>query len=503
VRGEQSEEIQLLRDECDRERLDELHALVRLLGSADSSVIDQGDKVTYGLVPPSRCANVAALRGSPRPPTGPRDKLEALRTKLADSKAQLLAGDYADSVTTADAARVLGEELHYDPYVSAALEIRAVALSSAGSYSDARATFLDEVGAAIRGRRPDLEARGAIGIAGVEGLPTGNSDNAQMWLKLADAVATQVGTDHQLEMLRASTEGVVAAKLGDKRRALAAHEAALVAARQVYGADSLALWGPEMNYAIALGEAAEFAAALPHYERAVALRERSVGKDHPDVALVLTNLGVCYSRLGKLDEARATFARALTIRERIYGPTSPALLVTLNNNADFLNKAGDVPGALAMIERARAIADKVLGPNHPLSHIIETTQAEILVAAGHRDEARTAFDALIAREAKLASPELSETQTSRAALAVLEHDWATAADLDTRALAALEVSSGKDSADLVKTLTGLGQADIGLGKPADARPLLERAIAIGERAKLAAGDLADARAALAGLKPGP
>jgi tetratricopeptide (TPR) repeat protein len=269
------------------------------------------------------------------------------------------------------------------------------------------------------------------------------------------------------------------------------------------GADAPGLWQLEADYAGALTEDGECARALPHYERALAIRERSVGNDHPDVALMLSNLGVCYQRLGKIDQARATFSRALAIRERTFGTKSPMLISTLNNYAEFLGQTSDAPGALAMIDRATAIADKVVGPNHPMSHGIATTRADILVAVGRRDEARAAFDELLAREAKLGSPILSSTQASRAALAVLDHDWATAADLDTRAITGVEASAGKDSEELVKPLTGLAQADIGLTKPADARPLLERAIAIGEHAKLAAADLAPARAALASLPPAP
>ena len=67
------------------------------------------------------------------------------------------------------------------------------------------------------------------------------------------------------------------------------------------------------------------------------------------------------------------------------------------------------------------------------------------------------------------------------------------------AAAAFEASGGVDNPALWRPLTALAKAKIGLGKPAEARPLLQRAIAIGEKAQVDASDLAPARTALTTL----
>ena len=81
----------------------------------------------------------------------------------------------------------------------------------------------------------------------------------------------------------------------------------------------------------------------------------------------------------------------------------------------------------------------------------------------------------------------------------MEHAWADAAAFSERAIAGFEAAGGKDNPELWQPLTWLARAKIGLAQGAAARPLLERAIAIGEHAQLAAADLAPAREILAGL----
>src|SRR5439155_1361242 len=57
--------------------------------------------------------------------------------------------------------------------------------------------------------------------------------------------------------------------------------------------------------------------------------------------------------------------RALTIRERAFGPDHPDVARSLNNLANVLGSTGDYAGARRLQERALAILEKALGPDHP------------------------------------------------------------------------------------------------------------------------------------------
>ena len=75
-------------------------------------------------------------------------------------------------------------------------------------------------------------------------------------------------------------------------------------------------------------------AAEPLFKRALEVREKSLGPDHPNVAISLNNLAVIYSNQGKHWEAELIHKRALKILEKALGPDHPnveSLSANLNN----------------------------------------------------------------------------------------------------------------------------------------------------------------------------
>jgi hypothetical protein len=61
-------------------------------------------------------------------------------------------------------------------------------------------------------------------------------------------------------------------------------------------------------------EEGEYAKADPLYTRVLAIRERKLGPNHPDVAASLDNLAALDRKLGKADAATVLETRAKTIR---------------------------------------------------------------------------------------------------------------------------------------------------------------------------------------------
>ena len=58
-------------------------------------------------------------------------------------------------------------------------------------------------------------------------------------------------------------------------------------------------------------------------------------------------------------------ARALAIREKVLGPEHPETATSLNNRAGLLRDKGDYAVAEPLLRRALAIKEKALGPEHP------------------------------------------------------------------------------------------------------------------------------------------
>ena len=81
---------------------------------------------------------------------------------------------------------------------------------------------------------------------------------------------------------------------------------------------------------------AEWARAEPPMRRALAVHEASYGKDHPDVAIDLSNLAQLLMATNRLSEAEPLMRRALAMGEASYGEDHPDIAIRLNNLAALL-----------------------------------------------------------------------------------------------------------------------------------------------------------------------
>ena len=69
----------------------------------------------------------------------------------------------------------------------------------------------------------------------------------------------------------------------------------------------------------------EYEKALPLYQRALDIREKVLGPQHPDVATTLNNLAVLYDSMGDYEKALPLYQRALEICEKVLGPNTHML----------------------------------------------------------------------------------------------------------------------------------------------------------------------------------
>ena len=81
----------------------------------------------------------------------------------------------------------------------------------------------------------------------------------------------------------------------------------------------------------------DLSAARAAFERALAIDEKTFGKDHPDVATDVNNLAGVYYALGDLPAARANYERALNIMEE-YAPNNPNTKTARENLAQVVKE---------------------------------------------------------------------------------------------------------------------------------------------------------------------
>jgi len=181
--------------------------------------------------------------------------------------------------------------------------------------------------------------------------------------------------------------------------------------------------------------------ATPLLERAVALREASLGPDSPEVAETLRMLGWHQVNRRQLSQAEASIARALSIQESILGPDHPAVAETLRTFAYLYGHLGETAKEVDVQERALAIQETALGPDHPEVADSLDDLATLKSELGRIDEAESLFQ---------------------------------------RSLRIREMAPHQDQERLANTLWLYGMFNRGSGRLDRARALLERALTIRE-----------------------
>jgi tetratricopeptide (TPR) repeat protein len=100
------------------------------------------------------------------------------------------------------------------------------------------------------------------------------------------------------------------------------------------------------------------------YRRVLAMKEQSLGQDHPDTALILSILATELGDQGKYAEAEKIHRRALAILEQTLGHNHPSVADALTRLAILYRQQEKYAESEELHQRALAIREQALGPNH-------------------------------------------------------------------------------------------------------------------------------------------
>ncbi|HEU5230275.1 MAG TPA: tetratricopeptide repeat protein, partial [Ktedonobacteraceae bacterium] len=112
-------------------------------------------------------------------------------------------------------------------------------------------------------------------------------------------------------------------------------------------------------------------------QRALAIRKRVLGSEHPDIAASLNGLANIYCGQGRYTKAESLYRRALHIQELRLGQHHPKTGQTLHNLAVFRQKQGNLSEAFSLAERALSIRSQALGDAHPKTAATRTLLAQL------------------------------------------------------------------------------------------------------------------------------
>ena len=230
-----------------------------------------------------------------------------------------------------------------------------------------------------------------------------------------------------------------------------------------------------------LNDKGDYARAEPLFLRAVQIKESALGKDDLSVSLILNNLGNLYKDKGDYVKAESVFQRALEIREKVLQPDNLLIAGVLNNLANVAHQIGDIAKASALYQRALKIREKILGPEH---QDVATTLNNIANLYSDVPTAEPLYRrALAIREKTLPPdhPDIGQTLYNLSVLYSSAGDYAKAEGLCRRALSIYEQSLGPEHPYTSYPVNLLAVIYKNTGEYSKSEALYQRAISIKEK----------------------
>jgi eukaryotic-like serine/threonine-protein kinase len=355
VRGEQSPEVLDLRMSCLLGRLDSVKALTELFAHADGHTVENAGNVVGGLGELGRCSDLAVLRAVVKPPddTATLSRVQALAPRLARVKALTDAGHLSE-------ARALVGPLVPEARATGYLPIIALALRRLGelSLSDPVATnalYEESIWAAQSGGDDEMVAEASLFEAYAVGYMQGDTKRARLWLKLSQATLARLRGHDLMRAWLLNNEGLLDDVEGHVEESLTVQRRAVALKEKLLGPNHPDVATSLENVSIALVKLGRTEEALAISQRALRINENALGPDHPQVALSLVNLAEQLVITKRFDEAEQMGRRATQTLEREYGPTNAFVAVGLSVVGHSLLERGRSQDARPLLERAYAI----------------------------------------------------------------------------------------------------------------------------------------------------
>jgi serine/threonine-protein kinase len=482
---------------CLDRRLLRLGGWTRLLQDADAELVDHAAAGVAELPSLDPCAD-------PRPVVAPapaieRDDTLALEAELTDVVALTHAGRYDAARVPADAALARARDLGDDAAAARTWLTVAALREQSAAATEAEHAYREALLAAERAGDAELATEAMVALVHVVGaLEERHEEAGQLAVhagarlerldspdlrsaldynlgtvrlregRYADATEAfertlehtrrRKGEHHPLVATRWVALGSVEEAAGEYRRALEHYERALEIRRESLGDQHPLTATCRGLVASALYQLGEWDRALPLLEEAITGARAALGPDHRSVAALLNAEGGLLSESGRLDASLATHERALEIRERALGPWHADVATSLQNIAYVSTLLGQYERALPRAERAVEIRRRAQGPTHPEYGHGLAIRGYVLAGLGRHAEA------------------------------IESHE---------QALRILELRRPGHHRLLGFVSRELGESLLEAGRVADARPVLERALATQERGRRPPNELAPTRLALA------
>jgi eukaryotic-like serine/threonine-protein kinase len=137
--------------------------------------------------------------------------------------------------------------------------------------------------------------------------------------------------------------------------------------------------------------------SFPVLERAVALRNGTLGENHPETVRALHNLAMIFQDAGRFDQAIVLLERTLARRKAHHDPDPSALIESLNDLAVAYWESGQPARAVPLYEAALEKVRARLGADHADTLTISDNLAVAYAASGQAGRAIPLHEAVLER----------------------------------------------------------------------------------------------------------
>ncbi len=228
----------------------------------------------------------------------------------------------------------------------------------------------------------------------------------------------------------------------------------------------------------------DYAKALEFHQKALAICEKALGREHPDTATMYNNLAGVYRDQGDYAKALEYYQHALEIKEKVLGTEHPRTATTYHNLAGLYRDQGNYAKALEYFRKALSISEKVLGTEHPDAATTYNNLAGLYLDQGEYANAlKYHMQALAIREKVLGTehPDTATTYNNLAGLYRDQEDYAKTLEFYQKALAIREKVLGTEHPDTAATYNNLALVYQDQGDYAKALEYYRKDLAISEK----------------------
>jgi eukaryotic-like serine/threonine-protein kinase len=224
--------------------------------------------------------------------------------------------------------------------------------------------------------------------------------------------------------------------------------------------------------------------AARQLERAVDLRRRALGPEHPDTLRSMNDLAMVYRHQGKYAEAESLDAQILEIRRRVLGAEHPDTLVSMNDLASVYYDEGKYEQLEALDRQTLEIRRRVLGPEHPDTLVSMNSLVIVYWNQGKFAEAEDLDRQILEIRRRVLGPEHPDTLASMNNLLIIywnQHEYPQAEALGNQILEIRRRVSGPEHRYTLVTMNNLAAVYQDEGQYAQAEALDSQALEIRRR----------------------